>query len=211
MYIVQTCMYMFIQVYARFDSYKHVHIMYKHVHTCLFHISYLHSCMSRYVLLMFRVQMATYISRNVQTSLNCVHTLMYPFDFSFLFCPAGWPVGRDQLLPGVTPTQVQAHQFNRHQPLVFLPPRPPAFLAGLGADPATSGAAAGSSPPAGEQPLQRQRGDQPLPRQVLRCGGAARVLDAGLVLGRCSSVLLVLRIGASRSWSWGNRWRPEPP
>jgi hypothetical protein len=34
MYIVQTCMYMFIQVYARFDSYKHVHIMYKHVHTC---------------------------------------------------------------------------------------------------------------------------------------------------------------------------------
>ncbi len=38
MYIVQTCMYMFIQVYARFDSYKHEHIMYKHVHTCLFHI-----------------------------------------------------------------------------------------------------------------------------------------------------------------------------
>jgi len=71
--------------------------MYKHVHTlaCLFHISYLHSWMSRYVLLMFSVQMATYISRNVQTSLNCVHTLMYPFDFSFLFCPAGWPVGRD--------------------------------------------------------------------------------------------------------------------
>ena len=109
MYIVQTCMYMFIQVYMRFDSYKHVHIMYKHLHTCLFHISYLHSCMSRYVLLMFHVQMATYISRNVQTSLNCVHTLMYPFDFSILFCPAaGWPVGRDWLLPGVTPTQVQA-------------------------------------------------------------------------------------------------------
>jgi hypothetical protein len=36
---------MFIQVYTRFDSYKHVHIMYKHVHTCLFHISYLHSFM----------------------------------------------------------------------------------------------------------------------------------------------------------------------
>jgi hypothetical protein len=142
-----------------------------------------------------------------------VHTLMYPFDFSFLFCPAGWPVGRDWLLPGVTPTQVQAHQFNRHQPLVFLPlaPCPPTFLAGLGADPATSGAAAGSSPPAGEQPLQRQLGDQPLPRRVLRCGGAASVLDASLVLGRCSSVLLGLRIGASRSWSWGNRRRPEPP
>ncbi len=48
MYIVQTCMYMFIQVYTRFASYKHVHIMYKHVHTCLFHISYLHSCIRRY-------------------------------------------------------------------------------------------------------------------------------------------------------------------
>jgi hypothetical protein len=59
----QTCMYMFIQVYTRFDSCKHVQIMYKR----LFHISYLHSCISRYVLLMFRVQMATYISRNVQT------------------------------------------------------------------------------------------------------------------------------------------------
>ncbi len=97
MYIVQTCMYMFIQVHMHFDLYKHVHIMYKHVHTCLFHISYLNLCMSRYVLLMFRVQMATYISRNVQTSLNCVHALMYPqaFDFSFFFCPAGWPVGRN--------------------------------------------------------------------------------------------------------------------
>ncbi len=95
MYIVQTCMSTFIQVYTRFDLYKHVHIMYKLVRTCLFHISYLHACMSRYVLLMFRVQMATYISRNLQSPLNCVHTLMYPFDFRFLFCPAGWPVGRD--------------------------------------------------------------------------------------------------------------------
>jgi hypothetical protein len=56
-----------------------------------------------------------------------------------------------------------------------------------------------------------ERGKQQLPRRVRRCGGAARVLEAGLVLGRCSSVLLVLRIGASRSWSWGNLWRPEPP
>ncbi len=96
-----------IQVYSRFDSYKHVHIMYKHVHimykhvhTCLFRISYSHSCMSRYVLLMFRVQMATYISRNVQTSLNCVHTPMSPFDFSFLFCPAqpGWLACREGLV-----------------------------------------------------------------------------------------------------------------
>ncbi len=75
--------------------------------------------------------------------------------------------------------------------VVFLSPRPPAFLAGLGADSATAGAAAGSSPPVEEQPLQRQRGEQPLPRRGRRCGGAARVLDACLVLGRCSSVLLV--------------------
>ncbi len=134
MYIVQTCMYMFIQVYARFDSYTCTYLVQTCTScTCLFHIFYLHSCMSRYVLLMFHVQMATYISRNVQKSLNCVHTLMYAFDFSFLFCPAGWPVGRDQLLPGVTPTQVQAHyQFNRHQPLVFLPPRPQPFWLGWG-------------------------------------------------------------------------------
>ncbi len=30
MYIVQTCLYMFLQVYMLFDLYKHVHIMYKH-------------------------------------------------------------------------------------------------------------------------------------------------------------------------------------
>ena len=73
MYIVQTYMYMFIQVYTRFDSYKDVHIMYKHVHTCLFHISHLYSCMSRYVLLMFRVQMATYISRNADILELCTY------------------------------------------------------------------------------------------------------------------------------------------
>ncbi len=62
MYIVQTCMYMFIQVYTRIDLYKHLHIMYKHVHTYLFHISFLHTSMSRLVLLMFPVQMAPHIS-----------------------------------------------------------------------------------------------------------------------------------------------------
>ncbi len=34
--------------------------------------------------------------------------------------------------------------------------------------------------------------EQLLPRRGRRCGCAARVLDACLVLGRCSSVLLVL-------------------
>jgi hypothetical protein len=37
---------------------------------------------------------------------------MYSFGFSFLICPAGWPVGSDWLLQGVTPIQVQAHYFN---------------------------------------------------------------------------------------------------
>ncbi len=108
MYIVQTCMYMFIQVYTRFDSYKHVHIMYKHVHTCLFHISYLHPCMSRYVLLMFRVQMATYISRNVQTSLNCVHTLMYAFVLP------GWLACRQGL------AAARCHPYSSSSTLVYL-------------------------------------------------------------------------------------------
>ena len=42
MYIVQTCMYMFIQVYTRFDSYKHVHIMYKHVSVPYFLFTYMY-------------------------------------------------------------------------------------------------------------------------------------------------------------------------
>ena len=64
--------------------------------------------------------------------MSCVRTLMYPLGFSFFICPAGWPVGRDWLLPGVTPIQVQAHLFNRHQPLGLLPSRPAAFPAGWG-------------------------------------------------------------------------------
>ncbi len=85
-------------------------MMYKHVHTCLFPILCLHTCsMSKYVQLMFSVQMATYSLSNVETLLNVVSTLMYPVKCSFLICPAGWPVGRVWLLPGVTPIQVQAH------------------------------------------------------------------------------------------------------
>ncbi len=41
---------------------------------------------------------------------------------------AGWPAGWDWLLPGVTPIQVQAHEFNQHQLWAFpafLPPPPP--------------------------------------------------------------------------------------
>jgi hypothetical protein len=59
--------------------------MYIHVHTCWLPISCLHTIMTRYVQLMFCVQMAPYISYNVQTLLNSVHTLMYPFGPAFLF------------------------------------------------------------------------------------------------------------------------------
>jgi hypothetical protein len=42
-------MYMFIHLHTRFESYKQVHTIYKHTY-------------ARFVQLMFRVQMATYIS-----------------------------------------------------------------------------------------------------------------------------------------------------
>jgi hypothetical protein len=110
------------------------------------------------------------------------------FWFQLLICPASWPVGRDWVLPDVT------FKFKHKSALAFslLPPHLPAFLAGLGADPATAGAAAGSSPPAGEQLLQLLRGEQSLQR-----------LPPGLLwhcqhtwcLPSRSNVLLVLRLG----------------
>ena len=58
------------------------------------------------------------------------YTAVYPFGCSFLIRPAGWPVGWDWLLPGFTPIQVQALEFNRHQPdgLPALSEPPPARL-----------------------------------------------------------------------------------
>ena len=58
------------------------------------------------------------------------YTAVYPFGCSFFIHPAGWPVGWDWLLPGFTPIQVQAHEFNRHQPdgLPALSEPPPARL-----------------------------------------------------------------------------------
>ncbi len=100
---------------------------------------------------MFSVQRATYISWNVQTLLNRVRTLIYPFGSSFLIHLFKF---KHTTLIGVTPIQVQAHDFNRHQPWglpAFLPP-PPAFPAlpppplhqglGAGRGPSPSGAAA---------------------------------------------------------------------
>ncbi len=105
------------------------------------------------------VQMAAYLSWIVQTLLNCVSTLIYPFGCSFFIHPAGWPVGWGWLLPGhcVTPIQVQAQKFNRHQHLAlacFLPPPATRSLAaplppGLGAGLlAVLGAGGGSALPA---------------------------------------------------------------
>ncbi len=94
------------------DINMYISCTYRYIHVCYLFLVYsatLHTCMSGYVLLMFCVQMATYISWNVQTSLNCVHAVYihwYPFGFFWL---AGWPVGRVKLLPGVTPIQVQAY------------------------------------------------------------------------------------------------------
>ena len=132
---------------------------------------------------------------------------MYSFDFSCLICPAGWPVGSDWLLQGVTPIQVQAHYFNQHQPSGLLTPRPVAFTAGLGAGSANAGAAAGSSPQAGGAAAAA-------PEAGAAAAPLASSMPASSLL-RCSSVLLVLEsvledlgLGAN---CWGNRWRPEPP
>ncbi len=137
------------------------------------------------------------------------------FWFQLFFCPAGWPIGRDWLLPGVTPIQVRAH-FNQHQPLVFLPPHPPAFLAGLGADSATAGAAAGSTLPAGEQQLPRWRGEQPLPLLLPALLLPALLLQHMRPWCRPRPWALFQRplrpwFVTWQSWSWGNRWRPELP
>ena len=58
------------------------------------------------------------------------YTAVYPFGCSFFIRLAGWSVGWDWLLPGFTPIQVQAHEFNWHQPdgLPALSEPPPARL-----------------------------------------------------------------------------------
>jgi hypothetical protein len=106
MYIVQTCMYMYIQVWTRFDS----HNIYVKVYTA--DVSCTDDCI------------------HFMKCTDIIELCMYT-DVSFWFqiCPAGWPVGKVWLLPGVTSFQVQAKWLNQHHPLVFSPPRPPAFPA----------------------------------------------------------------------------------
>ncbi len=65
----------------------------------------------------------------VHTLFNCVCTLIYSFCCSILIRPACWPAGWSRLLPGygVTPIQVQAHEFNWPQPKAsafYVPPHP---------------------------------------------------------------------------------------
>jgi len=82
----------------------------------------------------------------------CTYTAVHPFGCSFLIFLAGWPVtvGWDWLLPGFTPIQVQAHEFNWHQPdgLPALSEPPPARLpepplwTGLGTERGSSSPAA---------------------------------------------------------------------
>ncbi len=87
MYIVQTCMYIFVQLEACmcFNLYKHVHVMY---------ISCTYMTVTFFLFTYMFVQVCTadvlctdgYIhSYNVQTLLNSVCTLMYPFGPAFLF------------------------------------------------------------------------------------------------------------------------------
>jgi hypothetical protein len=86
--------------------------------------------------------------------------MIYPCGCSILIRPAGWPVGWGWLLPGVTPIQVQAHDFNQHQPWALpaaslKPPTasplpPPLLPPGLGADAGPSPPGAAAAPPSGE-------------------------------------------------------------
>ncbi len=101
-------------------------------------------------------QMYTFFT-NVHTLSKPVHTWMYHFRFSFLVCPAGWPVIpagwpviSDWLLLGDTP--IQEHQFNwyRALPSLAVTPSPsPCLCCAAGATAAAgsgAGAAAPSSP-----------------------------------------------------------------
>ncbi len=117
---------------------------------------------------------------------------MYPFGCSFLIRPAGWPAGWDWLLPGVMPVQVQAHEFNRHQPealpAAFLPPPPPRTLqppplaTGLGAG-------GGSSPPgAALRPVRRGGGGGCVGVGGGCCDGSV----GGVGVLRKSGIILVL-------------------
>jgi hypothetical protein len=169
MYIIQTCMYMFLQVWTSFEFHKHVHTMYRFAHTGLDSCCYVYSWL----------RTLDEISWNVQTSMNCVCTLTYPFSFSFLICLAGpgWPVGK-------TGCCRVSHLFKLASLILISPqasyhPVPPPVLLGWGQAQQTQ--AQLQAPP-------RRQGGSSCSACWRRCDGA----NAGLVLGRCSGALLVL-------------------
>jgi hypothetical protein len=145
---------------------------------------------------MFRVQMATYIFMKCTDIIElCTYTDVF-FWFQLFVMPS-WLACRQGL------AAAQCHTYSSSSTLVqsasafSLLSTPSPHLSGWAGGrfsnrrrscrllPACWGAAAAA--PAGGAAAQ-----QPLPRRGRRCGGAARVLNAGLVLGRCSSVLVVL-------------------
>jgi hypothetical protein len=68
---------------------------------------------------MFCVQMATTFMKCTETLELCTYTDVSFFLHCWLACRQGLAAA------GVTPIQVQAHWFDWHQTLVFLPPHSP--------------------------------------------------------------------------------------
>jgi hypothetical protein len=79
MYIVQTCIYMYIHVYTRSESYEHVHTMYKYVYAiCVDDVS----CTDGYI----------HFMKCTDIIELCTYTDI-SFRLQLFIRPAGWPVG----------------------------------------------------------------------------------------------------------------------
>ena len=100
---VCTCLYKYKLVYTRFNYYKHVHTMY--IHVCTAKVL----CTEGYIHFMKCTDIVKHGTYTVQTLSEQGTYTAVSFLFSFFICPAGWPVGRARLLPGVTSVQVQAN------------------------------------------------------------------------------------------------------
>ncbi len=143
------------------QRYKRVCTLFRHVCTCLYyyiqvlnHVNMYIQCTNMYIkcCVVYR-WLHTFHGMYWHCWTWYVHWYIL-LAAAFLIRPAGWPVGWDwPVLPGVTPIQVQAHEFNRHQPealqVAFLPPAPfrprscpPELGAGGGSSPSHAGLAA---------------------------------------------------------------------
>ena len=109
---------------------NHIHVCTWYVHGMYIQDVYVHAYIVQTCMYMFihlHTRFASY--KHVHTLFNCVRTLIYAFCCSILIRQACWPAGWSRLLPGysVTPIQVQAHEFNWHQPTsspFYVPPHP---------------------------------------------------------------------------------------